>query len=149
MEPKETAGKLKKIAGKPKRVAKNAKKVEREPKSVIKLIAGQPPEDPETRKKYYQWVISTHVPDLIKYKGIKGAVNYTLIPETDPEFMTKAHYPERITIFEFYSKEDKEAYDASPELAAAIKDGLSTFPAAIGYTKVWNATYIETDRWQR
>jgi hypothetical protein len=119
-----------------------------EAKPVIQIIAGKPPADPEVREKWRKWVAARHVPHLLEYKGLKGAVHYKRVLQNDSE-PDDDKYPEQITLFEFYSREDAEAFESSALLKEAIEDGLATWPADIGYTKVWNVFYEETQRWEK
>jgi uncharacterized protein (TIGR02118 family) len=74
---------------------------------------------PEDEKKYNKWYEEVHIPMLMKFKGLLGVTRYRMLGEgTNPKYLT---------MLEFESKEDYEAYEKSPELAAARAESRETW----------------------
>ena len=96
-----------------------------EPKSVIHVVVTQC--SPEVEEEYNAWMDDTHVPMLLEFKGLKGVAKYKLVSETHPYVPgslvdAPGGYSEHMLILEFASRQDFEAYETSPELAAALEE---------------------------
>ena len=110
-----------------------------ESKSVISMLAIQCP--PETEEKFNRWYNEVHIPMLLKNKEIRRVTRYKRL-SADEE------YPNYLTIYEFDSKEAFDAYNASPELAAAHKERQETWREG-GYERKWRVQYEAIKTWQR
>ena len=96
-----------------------------EPKPLIHVTISKC--SPEVEEEHNAWRDDTHIPMLLEFKGLKGVANYKLITETQPYVPgsvvdASGGYSEYLLILEFDNRQDFEAYEASPELAAAIKE---------------------------
>lgn len=69
--------------------------------------------------KFNKWYNEVHIPMLMKYKGIKKVTRYKIIDE-------KADKPRYIAVYEYDSKSDLNALNASPEFKAAIAEMQET-----------------------
>jgi antibiotic biosynthesis monooxygenase (ABM) superfamily enzyme len=83
----------------------------------------------------------THIPMLLKFKGITGVTTYEITE-------AKGEYPEFLVIYEFENRQASAAYETSPELAAAREDALQTFHK-VGYEVKWRVDYECIRSWQR
>jgi hypothetical protein len=119
---------------------------------IIRLSAGRPPADVKAAEEFYRWLDEEHVPRLFKFGGLKKATNCTLIDveKYRKEFQKEnVEYPKAMTIFEFDSFKDLEAFEASPEKAFAKKCGLEKWGPDVGYTHIWWMAYEISKRWER
>jgi uncharacterized protein (TIGR02118 family) len=80
---------------------------------VINIIESQC--QPADAKKFDKWYSEVHIPMLLKAKGVAGVTRYQIVcePGQAPRFMA---------VYKFNSQKDYEAFQKSPETAAAIKD---------------------------
>ena len=70
---------------------------------------------PENEAKFNHWMDEVHIPLLLKFQGLISATRYkSLYPSNE--------YARYMTQYIFESKEAFKAYEASPELAAAIEE---------------------------
>ena len=96
-----------------------------EPKPVIYEVIYQC--KPEVEEEHNTWVDDTHIPMLLQFKGLKRLDRYKLVSEIQPYGLynridAPEGYSEYILILEFENWQDFEAYEASPERAAAIEE---------------------------
>jgi len=84
-----------------------------EMKPVIHLVATNCHPDDEV--EFNKWYNETHIPLLLKFRGIKRVARYKLMKEAK-------EYPKYLAIYEFKSKKDFEEYTNSPELTAATQE---------------------------
>lgn len=78
----------------------------------------------EDETRFNKWYNETHVPMLLKFKGMKGASRHKIISES-------ADYPTYLAVYHFDSMEDYEAFLKSPERAAAQEEMRSTWPGGL------------------
>jgi hypothetical protein len=107
--------------------------------TIIWIASSSFPAEPEEAKKFFHWLEEEHIPDLLKFKGMCKATSYKKITQPTPSYSTAVEYPGYITIYEFESKQACKDYATSPERAAAIKDGMTRWPA--GGKKIWSVFY--------
>lgn len=69
----------------------------------------------DVEDKFNRWMEEIHIPMLMKFKGLKSATRFKRLYPGD-------EYPVFISQFLFESKDAFEAYEASPELAAALEE---------------------------
>ena len=96
-----------------------------EPKPVVNVIMSQC--SPEVEEEYNAWRDETHIPMLLEFKGLKAVTKYKLITETKPlvpgsVIDASGGKSEFLLILEFDNRQDFEAYEASPELVAALEE---------------------------
>ena len=97
--------------------------------------------EPELEEKFNQWYDEVHIPLFMKSKWLDKVTRYKLIP-------IHKEAPKYLTIYEFKDKEAYEAYMASPEFAAAVKERNETWPSG-GYEMKLSAVYEPTKTWQK
>jgi uncharacterized protein (TIGR02118 family) len=93
--------------------------------SVINIVATQC--HPQDESKFNKWYNEVHIPMLLKFKKLAGAVRYKAIG--DPGDM-----PQYIAIYKFANIKDFQAFAASPELGAAVKEMNETWGQKIELT---------------
>jgi antibiotic biosynthesis monooxygenase (ABM) superfamily enzyme len=76
---------------------------------------------PDQETKYNKWYDEIHIPMLLKFKGLKAVTRYKLAADDK----NASPY---ISIFQFESKEALDAYNKSPELAAAREEMKQSWP---------------------
>ncbi len=94
---------------------------------------------PQAEKKFLKWYDQVHVPLLLKFKGLKKATRYKILKPAEA-------YPEYLAIFEFADKEAFEAYENSPELAAAVAEMHETWKEG-GWDRMWRVQYEFVKTW--
>ena len=102
---------------------------------VVMIVGTQCPSETET--EYNRWCNEKHIPEILRFKGLRKATRYELI---DTEGERSAHYPKYLVIWEFESRQAAEAYEASPERAVAVED----FKESLGNKGIeikWRAHY--------
>lgn len=102
-----------------------------ETKPIIHIVATRC--QPEDEEKFNRWYDEIHIPLLLKFKGIKGVTRYKIIHETE-------EYPKYLTIYKFESQNAYEAYETSPELAAAREEMRETWKGG-GFEIKWRVQY--------
>ena len=108
-------------------------------KSLINIRGIQCP--PEVEEKFNTWYNEVHIPMLFKNKGIKRVTRYKRLSADEG-------YPNYLAIYEFDSQEAFDAYNAGPELAAALKDMQDTWPKG-DFELRWRVQYEAIKTWQR
>lgn len=96
---------------------------------------------PEVEEKFNRWYDEIHVPLLLKFQGIKEVTRYKIVNETE-------EYPTYLTIYNFESQKAYEAYETSPELAAAREEMRETWKDG-GYEVKWRVQYELMKTWKR
>ena len=110
-----------------------------ETKSVIHVVATQC--QPEIEGKFNRWYDETHIPMLLKCSGLKRAVRYKLLNESED-------YPKYLAIYEFENRGAFKAYETSPELVAALEEMRETWKQN-GYQTKWRVQYELIKTWQK
>jgi hypothetical protein len=112
---------------------------------IIWIASSSFPAEPEEAEKFFRWLEDEHIPDLLKFEGLSKATSYKKVAQLTPSHSTAVEYPGYITIYEFESKQACIDYASSPERAAAIKDGMTRWPA--GGKKIWSVFYEPVKMW--
>ena len=107
--------------------------------TILHLVAAQC--SPEKEEKFNKWYNETHIPMLLKFPGLKKVTRYKQMYEVE-------EYPNYLTVYQFESKEAFEAYQASPELAAALEESNETWKEGKFETK-WRVQYQPLKTWER
>ena len=110
-----------------------------ETKSVIHIVGTECP--PEMEGRFDTWYSERHVPDLLKFQGLKKVTRYRNL-HADGE------YPKFLTIYEFNNRQDFEAYYVSPERTAAAEDWLK-IQKELGASLKWMVQYEAIKTWQQ
>lgn len=74
---------------------------------------------PADEAKFNKWYNEVHIPMLMKFKGIKKVTRYKVLDDGKG----KGQY---LAVYEYDSKEDMAALNASPEFKAAIEEMTET-----------------------
>ncbi len=93
----------------------------------------------ELREKFDVWYNKTHIPMLLKFKGIIKATRYKRVGDNK-------EYPEHLSIFEFDSLESFKDYLESTELADAVAERKSSWPSG-GHERRWRVQYEMIENW--
>jgi antibiotic biosynthesis monooxygenase (ABM) superfamily enzyme len=107
---------------------------------VINIVASKCRPDQEA--KFNKWYNEIHIPMLMKIKGLKAVTRYKLANEDK----NAATY---ITIYQFDSREDLDAYNKSPVLAEVREEMKQSWPDAGCWTVAWRAPYEELKVFKR
>jgi len=110
-----------------------------ETKSLIHMIGTRC--QPEVEEKFNIWYDQTHIPMLLKFNGLKGVTRYKLLKDGE-------EYPEYLVIYEFDSRQAFEAYETSPELAAALDEMRETWRDG-GWEMIWRVQYEAMKTWHK
>ena len=106
---------------------------------IIQIVASE--STPEKEAEFNTWYTDVHVPMLFEYKGIKKAARYRLVGGNN-------EHAKFLAIYEFENEEAQEAFQESPEFAAAIEDFENT-KEETGFTMKWAASYRLIKSWER
>ena len=93
-----------------------------ETKVMINIVATQC--QPADEKKFNQWYNEVHVPLLMKFKGMTKVSRYEMTGDVKD-------FPKYLAVYEFESQKALEAFNNSPELAAALKEMNETWKGGI------------------
>ena len=97
---------------------------------------------PQDEARFNKWYDEVHIPMLMKFKGLKSVTRYKLANDDK----NAATY---LAVFEFASKADLDAYNNSPELAAARVERDQSWPLPGCWETVWRTPYEETKSFKR
>ena len=87
-------------------------------KPVLNIVTTQC--QPDEEEKFNKWYNEIHVPMMLKFRGIEQAARYKVISD-------KTALPRYINVYKFPSKQDFEAFEKSPEYAAALDEMVETW----------------------
>ena len=110
-----------------------------ESKPVIMIRGTQCP--PEMEEKFDTWYSEKHVPDVLKFKGVKKATRYKIIGN-DKEC------PKFLAIYEFESRQAVEEYDISAVRDTVYEDWLR-ISKETGAEMIWRVQYEAVRTWQQ
>lgn len=102
-----------------------------ETRRMINIVGSQC--KPEVEKKFNTWYSQTHIPMLMKFKGLKKVTRCKLLKPV-------AGSPQYLVIYEFENQEAFEKYETSPERTAALDEMRGTWKDG-GYEMTWRAPY--------
>lgn len=119
-------------------------------KPVINVVGIQC--QPEVEEKFNTWYDQTHIPMLLKFRGLRGATRYKILKPSE-------EYPQYLAIYEFNSQLAFEEYRASPELTAALDKQLETWGGKLdrqqgiwrgeGWVRKWRVQYEAIKTWRK
>ena len=113
--------------------------IKMESKPVIMMVGTQCP--PEVEESFNTWYNEKHIPDVLKFKGIKMATRYKIMGDNK-------EYPEFLAIYEFESRQAFVEYETSPVRASAGEDWLRTSKET-GAEMMWRIKYEAIGTWQQ
>lgn len=96
---------------------------------------------PEDEEKFNKWYEEVHIPLLLRFKGLKAVTRYKITGEAE-------EYPKYLAIYKFDSQEAYQAYETSPELAAAREEMRETWKEG-GFEIKWRVQYESMKTWER
>ena len=108
-------------------------------KPVIHVVGTECP--PEMEEKFDRWYSERHVPDLLKFKGLKKVTRYKILRPNE-------EYPKFLTVYEFESREQFEAYFVSPERSAAAEDWRN-IQQKLKASQKWAVQFETIKTWQK
>ncbi len=94
---------------------------------------------PQYEEEFNTWYDKTHIPLLLKFKGLKRVSRYRLSN-------SKGTYPAYLAVYEFSSKEIFEEYAKSPERTAALEEMRSRWSAG-EWEIQWQTQYELLRKW--
>jgi antibiotic biosynthesis monooxygenase (ABM) superfamily enzyme len=103
------------------------------------IVANQP--TPGMEAEYNKWYNEKHVPMMFTFKGMKKAARYHVIGDNK-------ECSKYLSIYEFDTKEDMQAFPQSAEFAAAIKDFDEKWKDG-GFERGWGASYELIQSWDK
>ena len=104
---------------------------------------------PEQEEEFNKWYNEIHIPDLLKFKGLRKATRYQILyPDKVSIDSQNGNYPKYLAVYEFDNQQDYEAYEASPELKEALKDVHETWEKD-PYEGIWRVQYKFLKAWER
>lgn len=110
-----------------------------ESKPMINIVGSQCP--PEVEDRFDAWYSEKHVPDVLKFRGIKRVTRYRLMG-------ADKGYPKFLAIYEFVSRQALEEYETSPVRAAAGED-WQRISRETGAEMMWRVQYEAIRTWQQ
>lgn len=96
---------------------------------------------PDDEARFNKWYDEVHIPMLLKFKGMKKVTRFKAAYEPK-------EYPKYLTIYEFDSKKDFEAFQNSPELAAARAEMTETWKAR-PFEMTWRVQFEALKTWKK
>jgi uncharacterized protein (TIGR02118 family) len=94
---------------------------------------------PQAEEKFVQWYDQTHIPLLLKFKGLRKVKRCKIVKRAEA-------YPEYLGIFEFESEQAFTDYENSPELAAAHAEMRETWKDG-GWDRMWRVQFEVVKTW--
>ena len=118
------------------------------PNSIINVLGVNCELDYE--EKFNKWYNEIHVPMVMKFKGVKRVTRFKVIKPSKQSCVkaTRGGYPNYLLISEFENEQVFEDYEASPELAEAMKETNETW-ANGGIERVWRVQYKGLKTWEQ
>ena len=96
---------------------------------------------PEHEEEFNIWYNETHIPMLLKFKGLKNVTRYKIISDRE-------EYPKYMAVYEFPTRQLFEEYLNSPERTAALEEMRNTW--SLGELEIkWQAHYELLKTWRR
>jgi len=104
---------------------------------------------PDQEEKFNQWYNERHIPDLLKFKGVRRVTRYkTLTHFKTRDGYPDVQYPSYLAIYEFENQQTLEAFEASPELAEAAREARETW-ADDSYERMWWLRFKALKTWEQ
>ncbi len=118
-----------------------------EPDSIIHVVGLHC--RPDQEGKLNKWYNEKHIPDSLKFKGVKRVTRYKILtPDKTPAGYPDIKYPEYLAVYEFENQKVFEAFESSPERAEAMKNVNETW-AEDRYELVWRVQYKVLGTWEQ
>ena len=104
---------------------------------------------PDQEEKFNKWYNKKHIPDLLKFKGVRKVTRFKRIP-TDrarPGY-PDIQYPNYLAIWEFENQQTLEAFEISPELEEAAGEAREAW-AEDSFERMWWVKYKALKSWEQ
>jgi hypothetical protein len=109
------------------------------PDKVISIVGNRC--RPDQDEKLNRWYVERHIPDLLQFKGLQKATRYqVLYPDLIYPGYPEVKYPKYITVFDYKSQADFDAYEVSPAKIEAGKNVRETWEKD-PMERVWRVQY--------
>jgi hypothetical protein len=109
---------------------------------VIKIIGMQP--TPSTEALLNQWYVERHIPQELDFPGVLGAARYRRVTDDPVSDGFGLPYPRYLAMYFYDDLAAAEAWEASPQRAAAYAD-VTAFLERTGVTRLWRVRYVPLD----
>ena len=117
---------------------------------VIEIVAGVPPQDPETAEKFYKWYNEEHSSHVFDERQVvRKMINCRRLHEEGFIQPIVKDYPELITINEYRNKREYKELLASMKSQPAPPPAPGGWGTEIGYKKIWYVYYEVVKTWER
>ena len=104
---------------------------------------------PDKEESFNIWYNEKHVPDLLRFKGVRMVTRYKTLTRFQPrQGYPDVDYPAYVTIYELENPESVEAFESSPEFAYAVKDARETWSGG-GFKPVWWVRLESLKTWEQ
>jgi hypothetical protein len=113
--------------------------------AVIKLIGMDPPPDVEDRMN--AWYTAKHIPEELDYPGVLGATRYRRLDDIEADGDGAVDYPRYVAAYFYADLPAAEAWEASPQRAAAYAD-VNALLAETGIVRRWRVRYLPLGSWR-
>jgi hypothetical protein len=110
--------------------------------AVIKIIGMQP--TPTTEALLNQWYVERHIPQELDFPGVLGAARYRRVSDEPANDGLGYRYPRYLALYFYEDLAAAEAWEASPQRAAAYAD-VTAFLKRTGVTRLWRVRYVPLD----
>lgn len=102
---------------------------------------------PDQEEKFNQWYNERHIPDLLKFKGVRKVTRYKALTHFKTrEGYPAVQYPGYLAIYEFENQQTLEAFEASAELAEAAMEARETWTED-SYQRMWWVRFKTLKTW--
>ncbi len=95
---------------------------------------------PEEEARFNRWYNETHIPMLMKFKGMKVVSRYKIVSES-PD------YPTYLAVYQFESRKAFQDFEKSKELTAAREETKVSWPAGLDVR--WRVQYELLKSWSK
>ncbi len=106
----------------------------------------------EIEEEFSNWYSNKHVPDVLRFKGVKKATRYKILPPEQTIARstgeTPGEYPPYVATYEFEDWKAVENYNHWPERQAILRDWNENW-ATKGAKIKWRIFYEAIKTWEK
>jgi hypothetical protein len=106
--------------------------------AVIKIVGMQP--TPSNEELLNQWYVERHIPQELDFPGVLGAARYRRVTDVPANDGFGLPYPRYLALYFYEDLAAAEAWEASPQRAAAYSD-VTAFLERTGIIRLWRVRY--------
>ena len=107
--------------------------------AVIKIIGMQP--TLSTEAVLNRWYVERHIPQELDFPGVLGAARYRRATDEPANDGFGLPYPRYLAVYFYEDLAAAEAWEASPQRAAAYAD-VTAFLERTGVSRLWRVRYV-------